>query len=94
MPEIISLPNKLPQAINKAEKGIKNIPTFIEVIALRFAIRRVMKLTKHTTTKGVHISNPPWLRRLTSHTDYVFRHSGIKLLLYHPKSGDNQYENQ
>ena len=59
MPEIISLPNKLPQAINKAEKGIKNIPTFIEVIALRFAIRRVMKLTKHTTTKGFTLAIHP-----------------------------------
>ena len=52
IPESKSLPSRFPHAINKAETGIKNIPTFIEVIALRFAIRRVIKLTQHTTTKG------------------------------------------
>ena len=59
-----------PHAISNAEKGIRNIPTFIEVIALRFAIKRVIKLTQHTTTKGLTLAIQPGLavspaRRMT-----------------------------
>ena len=59
-----------PHAISNAETGIRNIPTFIEVIALRFAIKRVIKLTQHTTTKGLTFAIHPGLavspaRRMT-----------------------------
>ena len=59
MPVIRSFPSKFPHAISNAEKGIKNIPTFIEVIALRFAIKRVIKLTQQTTTKGFTLAIHP-----------------------------------
>lgn len=74
-----------PQAISNAETGIRNIPTFIEVIALRFAIKRVIKLTQHTTTKGLTFAIHP-VGRFACETDDVLRHSGIKLLLYHPEA--------
>ena len=44
-----------------AETGIRNIPIFIEVMALRFAIQRVTKLTQHTTTKGFTLAIHPGL---------------------------------
>ena len=59
MPEIISLPSKLPHAISNADTGIRNMPIFIEVIAVRFAIHRVIKLTQQTTTNGFTLANHP-----------------------------------
>ena len=59
IPVIRSLPNKFPHAISNAEIGIKNIPTFIEVIALRLAIKRVIKLTQQTTTNGFTLAIQP-----------------------------------
>ena len=58
IPVIRSLPNKFPHAISNAEIGIKNIPTFIEVIALRLDIKRVIKLTQQTTTNGFTLASP------------------------------------
>ena len=60
-----------PQAISNAETGIRNIPTFIEVIALRFAIKRVIKLTQHTTTKGLTFAIHPGLAVSACETDDV-----------------------
>ena len=59
MPDIISSPSRLPQAISSAETGIRNIPILIEVIAVRFAISRVIKLTQQTTTKGLTLAIHP-----------------------------------
>ena len=61
IPETTSLSKRLPHAINRAETGIRNIPIFIEVMALRFAIQRVTKLTQHTTTKGFTLAIHPGL---------------------------------
>ena len=61
MPEIISLPSKLPHAISNADTGIRNMPIFIEVIAVRFAIHRVIKLTQQTTTNGFTLAIHPGL---------------------------------
>ena len=61
MPEIISLPSRFPHAISNAETGIRNIPMFMDVIAVRFAIHLVMKLTQQTTTKGFTLAIQPGL---------------------------------
>ena len=52
-------PRRFPQAISRADMGIKNIPMLIEVIALRLAINRVIKLTQITTTKGFTLAIYP-----------------------------------
>ena len=56
-----SLPNRFPHAISNAETGIRNIPMFMDVIAVRFAIHLVMKLTQQTTTKGFTLAIQPGL---------------------------------
>ena len=61
IPLITSFPSRLPHAISRAEKGIRNIPIFMEVIADRFAIKRVTKLTQQTTTNGFTLAIQPGL---------------------------------
>ncbi len=60
----------------QSRKGIRNIPIFMEVIADRFAIKRVTKLTQQTTTNGFTLAIQPGCS-FARHTDYIFRHRSV-----------------
>ena len=45
--------------MTNADSGMRNIPTVIEVNALRRAMNRVTRLTKSTTTSGLTLAIQP-----------------------------------
>ena len=70
IPRMVSADNWLPNDITKAENGMMSMPMIMDVRAVRFFIKEVIKFTSTNTTNGFTLAYQPGvapspIRRIT-----------------------------